>query len=110
MADVCDRKHTVSMAAGALVAVCETKAPIGGLDCDPGRVAPPTIAAMRTASLIVALACAAVALAAAGPAAAAQRPLVYVVVLDGLDGDRVEQGEAPFISSLLAGQGASATY
>ena len=110
MADVCDRKHTVSMAAGALVVVCETKAPIGGLDCDPGRVAPPTIAAMRTASLIVALACAAVALAAAGPAAAAQRPLVYIVVLDGLDGDRVEQGEAPFISSLLAGQGASATY
>jgi hypothetical protein len=64
---------------------------------------------MRIAGVIVACACAA--LFAAGPAAAAkQRPLVYVVVLDGLDGDRVEQGRAPFISSLLAGDGASATY
>lgn len=43
--------------------------------------------------------------------AATERPLVYVVVIDGLDGDRVEQGTAPYISSLLAGQGdAYATY
>ena len=46
------------------------------------------------------------------PAAAGERqpPLVYVVVLDGLDGDKVDQGKAPFISSLLAGDGARATY
>lgn len=37
-------------------------------------------------------------------------PLVYVVVIDGLDGDRVDDGKAPFISSLLAGRGANATY
>jgi len=38
-------------------------------------------------------------------------PLVYVFVLDGLDGDRVDTGGAPFLSSLLAGQdGARATY
>jgi hypothetical protein len=37
------------------------------------------------------------------PAAAhAERPLVYTVVIDGLDGDRVDEGKAPFISSLLA--------
>jgi hypothetical protein len=50
------------------------------------------------------------------PAAAAQAPrdhggpLVYVFVLDGLDGDRVDQGRAPFLASLLAGEGARATY
>jgi hypothetical protein len=32
----------------------------------------------------------------------AQRPIVYAVVVDGLDGDRVDQGRALFISSLLA--------
>jgi len=38
-------------------------------------------------------------------------PLVYVMVLDGLDGDRVDQGRAPYLSSLLAGRdGARATY
>lgn len=42
------------------------------------------------------------ALALAAPAAAAERPIVYVVVIDGLDGDRVDDGKAPFISSLLA--------
>jgi predicted AlkP superfamily pyrophosphatase or phosphodiesterase len=34
--------------------------------------------------------------------AAEQRPIVYAVVIDGLDGDRVDEGKAPFISSLLA--------
>jgi hypothetical protein len=34
--------------------------------------------------------------------ASAERPIVYAVVIDGLDGDRVDQGKAPFISSLLA--------
>jgi Type I phosphodiesterase / nucleotide pyrophosphatase len=34
--------------------------------------------------------------------AAAQRPIVYAVVIDGLDGDKVDEGKAPFISSLLA--------
>jgi hypothetical protein len=37
-------------------------------------------------------------------------PLVFAVVIDGLDGDSVDSGGAPFISSLLAGEGASATY
>ena len=38
-------------------------------------------------------------------------PLVYVFVLDGLDGDRVDRGGAPFLAALLAGQdGARATY
>jgi hypothetical protein len=60
--------------------------------------------------LLTALAAVALALALAGPAEARQRPIVYVVVLDGLDGDHVEQGKAPFISSLLAGENAGATY
>jgi hypothetical protein len=46
----------------------------------------------------------------AAPAAAAKRPFVYVVVIDGLDGDSVEAGSAPFISSLLEGQGGRGTY
>ena len=38
-------------------------------------------------------------------------PLVYTFVLDALDGDRVDTGGAPFISSLIAGQGgARSTY
>jgi hypothetical protein len=37
-------------------------------------------------------------------------PLVFTVVIDGLDGDAVDAGGAPFISSLLAGEGAKATY
>ncbi len=58
----------------------------------------------------VALATVAVAVVPASAVAASERPLVYVVVLDGLDGDRIEAGGAPFISSLLAGDGAHATY
>ena len=49
-------------------------------------------------------------MAAGGPAQAAERPIVYVVVVDGLDGDRVDQGLAPFTSSLIAGDGGQATY
>ena len=57
------------------------------------------------------LAAALCALIAAAPASAAtQRPIVYVIVLDGLDGDAVDAGEAPFIASLLAGEDARATY
>ena len=41
---------------------------------------------------------------------ATPRPIVYTVVIDGLDSDRVDAGRAPFISSLLAGQDARATY
>ena len=43
-------------------------------------------------------------------AQAAPRPIVYVVVVDGLDGDAVDAGQAPFVSSLLTGQDAKATY
>lgn len=54
----------------------------------------------------------AIGLIAPGPAtaAAAEKPIVYTVVVDGLDGDKIEQGRAPFISGLLAGEDASATY
>ena len=69
---------------------------------------------MGSAAFTRACACvfAAIALtgAAAGPAVARERPIVYVVVLDGLDGDRVEQGRAPFISSLLDGSQGHGTY
>ena len=48
----------------------------------------------------------------AAPARAAEpAPLVYVVVIDALDGDAVDQGNAPFIASLLRGDdGSRATY
>jgi hypothetical protein len=45
------------------------------------------------------------------PADVTGKPLVYVLTIDGLDGDRVDQGRAPFLSSLLAGEnGARSTY
>lgn len=62
---------------------------------------------IRVFTVVAALA---LALLPAAASAAAERPLVYVVVLDGLDGDRVEAGGAPFISSLLAGEAGNATY
>jgi predicted AlkP superfamily pyrophosphatase or phosphodiesterase len=38
-------------------------------------------------------------------------PLVYVFSLDGMDGDRVDQGKAPFLKRLIDGQeGARAAY
>ncbi len=61
-------------------------------------------------TVAVALALAASALACLPGVAFAARPIVYVVVLDGLDGDRVHPGNAPFISSLLAGSGARSTF
>ncbi|HVE68638.1 MAG TPA: alkaline phosphatase family protein [Solirubrobacteraceae bacterium] len=60
--------------------------------------------------LLLLLAAAAVLGVPATATAATPRPFVYVVVMDGLDGDRVDAGEAPFVSSLLAGQGAHAAY
>jgi predicted AlkP superfamily pyrophosphatase or phosphodiesterase len=52
-----------------------------------------------------------IALALPASAAAAERPYVYVVVIDGLDGDRVDSGGAPFIKSMIEGrEGAAATY
>jgi hypothetical protein len=42
--------------------------------------------------------------------ATAKKPIVYVVVIDGLDGDSVEAGKAPFISSLLAGDESNGSY
>lgn len=51
------------------------------------------------------------ALAATAPAALADpSPRVYVVVIDGLEDGHVEDGKAPFIASMLDGQGANATY
>jgi hypothetical protein len=45
------------------------------------------------------------------PVADAGGPLVYVFSLDGLDGDRVDAGRAPFLGRLLLGQeGGRATY
>lgn len=46
----------------------------------------------------------------AGEADARPKPYVFVVVIDALDGDSVEAGRAPFLSSLLAGQEARSTY
>jgi phosphonoacetate hydrolase len=43
----------------------------------------------------------AAALVAAPAQAKVERPIVYAVVIDGLDGDRVDDGKTPFISSLL---------
>jgi hypothetical protein len=49
--------------------------------------------------------------AAAVPAGeAAAKPIVYVVVIDGLDGDTVEAGGAPFIDGLFEGQEGRGTY
>ena len=49
--------------------------------------------------------------AASAQTAFADGPLVYVFVIDGLDGDRVDQGRAPYLASLLAGgEGARSTY
>jgi Type I phosphodiesterase / nucleotide pyrophosphatase len=42
--------------------------------------------------------------------AAAEKPIVYVVVIDGLDGDAVEAGNAPFISGLLEGTDGRGSY
>jgi type I phosphodiesterase/nucleotide pyrophosphatase len=39
-----------------------------------------------------------------------RRPLVITLVVDGLDGDSVDAGRAPFLSSLLTGQDARSTY
>ena len=63
---------------------------------------------MKRLSLLACLLASALVLPASAPAA--ERPIVYVVVIDGLDGDKIEAGKAPFISSLLAGEGARATY
>jgi Type I phosphodiesterase / nucleotide pyrophosphatase len=67
---------------------------------------------MRSRRRLIALACLAVlaVLAPVAAADAARKPIVYVVVIDGLDGDSVEAGKAPFISSLLAGQGGRGAY
>ena len=70
---------------------------------------------LRLLSLLAAVA--ALAPAALPATAAAQQPadaggrLVYVFSVDGLDGDRVDQGRAPFLGRLLLGQeGNRATY
>ena len=42
--------------------------------------------------------------------ASAKKPIVYVVVIDALDGDAVEAGNAPFISGLFEGSGGRGTY
>ncbi len=60
-------------------------------------------------TLALALAVASLA-ATAVQASAAPRPIVYAVVIDGLDGDVVDAGRAPFIASLLRGNGARSTY
>ncbi len=66
---------------------------------------------LLSAAVLAALVLPAAAGAQGAPADVTSKPLVYVFVLDGLDGDRVDQGRAPFLSSLLAGQnGARSTY
>ena len=45
----------------------------------------------------------------AAAGAAQPRPIVYVLSIDGLDGDRVTEANAPFLSSLMQGRGGRAT-
>ena len=65
--------------------------------------------ALLTAAVLTTLAALAPipATAAAKPA---KRPFVYVVVLDGLDGDAVTSAQAPFMRSLIAGEQGGAAY
>lgn len=66
---------------------------------------------MRPRLALAAIAALAASIVVAPAAEAAPKPFVYVVVVDGLDGDKVEDGKAPFISSLLAGaEDNDATY
>ncbi len=64
----------------------------------------------RAVLLLLAAAAAIAGLAPPATADSARRAIVYVVVIDGLDGDSVEAGNAPFISSLLAGRGGRGAY
>jgi hypothetical protein len=41
--------------------------------------------------------------------AAVERPMVFAIVIDGLDGDRVDASRMPFVASLLSGRAGSAT-
>ena len=43
-------------------------------------------------------------------AAAAKRPIVYVVVIDGLDGDLFDSSQTPFMFGMLEGEGGRATF
>lgn len=58
------------------------------------------------AAILVALC----ALALPAAATARERPLVYAVVIDGLDGDNIARGDAPFIRSLISGEDSSAQF
>ena len=59
----------------------------------------------RTALALAACAAAGATTAAAAPALAADRPIVYAVVIDGLDGDKVTPALAPTITGLLRERG-----
>ena len=65
---------------------------------------------MKRLAVILALLAAACAALPATVAAAAKRPIVYVIVIDGLDGDRVDAEAAPFMTSLINREGGRATY
>jgi hypothetical protein len=77
---------------------------------DKHRVVPPRLPLL--AALCALLVPAADPAVAQPPVADPGGRLVYVFSLDGLDGDRVDQGRAPFLSRLLRGEaaGARATY
>jgi hypothetical protein len=70
----------------------------------------PVLAGKRLDVLIAVAAVGAFCLLAAPAAHAVPRPLVYVLVIDGIGGNQVDAGKAPFIASLLRGDGARATY
>ena len=66
---------------------------------------------MRIPAIVTSVVLALLALPAAAHAQTTASPLVYVFVIDGLDGDRVDSGQTPFIGSLLRGRGgARSTY
>ena len=72
---------------------------------DDGTAYYPPMPRLLCQLLLAAVATAAVAApAAAAPADDPSRPLVYVFSIDALDGDRVDQGKAPFLGRLLLGQ------
>jgi hypothetical protein len=64
----------------------------------------------RSALFVLVVAAALAGLAQPATADRARKAIVYVVVIDGLDGDSVDAGKAPFISSLLDGQSGRGTY
>ncbi|UJA19644.1 hypothetical protein HJD18_05065 [Thermoleophilia bacterium SCSIO 60948] len=92
--------------------VCERRSPSSDAPAEAATYDRPMslFRPLRVAATALCLLAAGLALAPAAGAAKPKRPFVYVVVLDGLDGDAVTAERAPFISSLIDGQSGGAAY